>query len=49
MAQYERECLNHAVKRLTVVIDEKTAKPMRVFVDVTDLYGQIYVLRDINA
>lgn len=49
IAQYERECLDHAVRRLTAVIDGKTAKALRVFVDVTDLYGQIYAVRDINA
>lgn len=53
LAGYERECMNQAMKRLDTFAfgDESKKRTLRVFkmfCDVTDLYGQIYVARDIS-
>ncbi|KAF5877460.1 putative terpene synthase family protein [Botrytis fragariae] len=47
MAEYERECLLIVKARLRPLAGEKVRGVLDVFVDVTDLYGQIYVARDI--
>ncbi|KAI9035717.1 uncharacterized protein KD926_002968 [Aspergillus affinis] len=49
IANYERECLELAVRRLQPEITEPVRKAWKVFLDVTDLYGQIYVVKDINS
>lgn len=49
VAQYERGCLELSVRRLKEEVGEKTWRALMVFVNVTDLYGQIYVERDINS
>lgn len=49
IATYERECLELAMDRLRPDVDPRTWAALQVFVNVTDLYGQIYVARDINA
>ena len=49
IAEYERECLNGAVSRLEKEMDNVMMNQLRVFIDVTDLYGQIYVARDIAS
>lgn len=49
VAAYERECLDLASRRLKLLIDARTARALQVFINVTDLYGQIYVVRDINS
>ena len=48
IAQYERECLELAVKRLQPEVSKAAWNAWEVFLTVTDLYGQIYVARDIN-
>lgn len=49
IANYERECLDLAMNRLRPEITARARKALKVFVDVTDLYGQIYMVRDINS
>ncbi|KAI1127659.1 Copalyl diphosphate synthase [Nemania abortiva] len=60
LAEYERACLNDALRRLAemirgtgnVKLDRAKDRQMdiwRMFCDVTDLYGQIYVVRDIGS
>ncbi|ROW08497.1 hypothetical protein VMCG_03254 [Cytospora schulzeri] len=60
LAEYERACLDDALRRLAslpretgdVVVDNAKDRQMtiwRMFCDVTDLYGQIYVVRDIAS
>ncbi|RYC56856.1 hypothetical protein CHU98_g9351 [Xylaria longipes] len=61
LAEYERSCLDHTLRRLNIEADlpnmSSKAKEIekrkmaiwRMFVDVTDLYGQIYVIRDIST
>ncbi|PWY88421.1 Ent-kaurene synthase, partial [Aspergillus heteromorphus CBS 117.55] len=49
IAKYERECLELAVKRLQPQVSKSVWKAWEVFLVVTDLYGQIYVARDINS
>jgi hypothetical protein len=48
LAEYEREHLLLALKRLDEVTTREVMGKMRLFIDVTDLYGQIYVARDIG-
>ncbi|WPH04793.1 Hypothetical protein R9X50_00768900 [Acrodontium crateriforme] len=54
LAEYERENVERAFEKLRVLAGndkegERTLQKMRVFVNVTDLYGQIYVARDIAS
>jgi len=53
LAQYERSCLEDAMGRLGEEMQGcKMSRPMEVwkmFCDVTDLYGQIYVVKDIAS
>jgi hypothetical protein len=48
VAEYERECLEHAITRLSAVMGPREMDALRVFVDTVDLYGQIYAARDIS-
>ncbi|KAI1423457.1 hypothetical protein F5Y12DRAFT_757041 [Xylaria sp. FL1777] len=48
VAQYERECLDIALKKLMNGVSSTTWRALQVFVKVTDLYGQIYMVKDIN-
>ena len=51
LAEYEREMCVRALERLTTEmgLDARMKRILRTFVDVTDLYGQIYVARDIAS
>ena len=49
LAEYERECLNLAAQRLKSEISSDLMRKMQLFIDVTDLFGQIYVARDIAS
>ncbi|KAK7737349.1 hypothetical protein SLS53_006652 [Cytospora paraplurivora] len=49
IASYERECLDLGLQRLKGLISGQTERALHVFVNVTDLYGQIYAVRDINT
>ena len=49
IAQFERACTEAAKDRLATLIDDKsTNAAIQTFINVTDLYGQIYVARDIT-
>ncbi|KAL8719760.1 MAG: hypothetical protein Q9225_003276 [Loekoesia sp. 1 TL-2023] len=48
IAQYQRKCLEVSLEELADQCSEKTMDAIRCFVRVTDLYGQIYVARDIG-
>jgi hypothetical protein len=47
IAEYERECLSLAIQKLGEQIDQNTMDVIKVFINVTDLYGQIYMIKDI--
>lgn len=49
IAQYERECVRIARQRLEGMVSRPVRSVLGLFVDVTDLYGQIYVARDIAS
>jgi hypothetical protein len=49
VAEYERQCLGLAIERLEKEVKEETKNALRVFISVTDLYGQIYVAKDIAS
>lgn len=48
VAEFERECLMATMEKLLDKVPTRVAKMLRVFVGVTDLYGQIYMARDIG-
>lgn len=49
IAEYERECLGMVMRLLEEQLGQSKIEVLKVFVDVTDLYGQIYVARDIAS
>ena len=49
IAEYERSCLTMTLQRLKSRIPAQTRNVLSLFVNVTDLYGQIYVARDIGS
>jgi len=48
VAEFERECLASTSEKLLPRVPLSVAEMLKVFVGVTDLYGQIYVARDIG-
>ena len=49
LAEYERRGMDAALQELgRLVADEGLMEKVRLFVDVTDLYGQMYVARDLT-
>lgn len=48
VAEYERKCLNGALAALRGVCGEGLWRAVKVFCDVTDLYGQMYMLEDLT-
>lgn len=53
IAEYERECMNHAFMRLEAEmghdkLGELKMNALRVYINTVDLYGQIYVAKDIS-
>ncbi|KAI9649363.1 hypothetical protein NHQ30_001938 [Ciborinia camelliae] len=49
IASYERECLLMVKTRLRPLVDERVRGVLDVFVNVADLYGQIYGAKDIAS
>ena len=49
LAQYERKCLEMSLGELQKVSSDETIKILKMFCNVTDTYGQIYVLKDIAS
>ena len=49
LASYERKSLDLAVSELGLISHERVMRFVRMFVDVTDMYGQIYVEKDIAS
>jgi hypothetical protein len=49
LAEFERACVSAAKERLMPLVGKRVRDVIGVFVDVTDLYGQIYVARDIAS
>lgn len=49
LAEYERDCLVLTVKRMTTACHEELVRFVQTFVNVTDMYGQIYVERDVAS
>ena len=49
LAEYERGCLEMTLQRLGNEVQEDVMDALRLFVSVTDLYGQIYVARDVSV
>lgn len=49
IAEFERSCMELALQRLMQkLISNDAAERFKIFVDVTDLYGQVYVQRDLT-
>ncbi|KAJ6025059.1 Ent-kaurene synthase [Penicillium herquei] len=49
LAEFERECMQLCFTRLSAEISSSTAAQVLAFIDVTDLFGQIYVAQDIAS
>ena len=49
LASYERKSLDLAVGELGLISHERVMRFIRMFVDVTDMYGQIYIEKDIAS
>ena len=49
IAEFERECLSLTMAKLGGLVEKKVADVLGLFVDVTDLHGQIYVAKDIAS
>lgn len=49
IAAYEHACVENAMTELDKYLDQGVMDAIRVFVEVTDLYGQIYIVRDLTA
>jgi hypothetical protein len=48
VAEYERRCLNRILGELKEDLDSSTMRKLNLLIGVTDLYGQIYAVRDIG-
>ena len=48
VAGYEKKCLNMALAELKNVCDGTVYRVVKVLCDVTDMYGQMYVLKDLT-
>ena len=48
VAEYERRCLSRVLGELEPTLDAKAMEKLKLLIQVTDLYGQIYVVRDIG-
>ncbi|PHH92562.1 hypothetical protein CDD83_6841 [Cordyceps sp. RAO-2017] len=48
IADYEYACVGSCLSRLQHVVSVPTWKAVNIFVDVAHLYGQIYIVKDIN-
>ena len=49
LATYERSCLETSLQALRSEVGDITMEKIQLFVDVTNLYGGIYVARDIAS
>ncbi|RDL34572.1 uncharacterized protein BP5553_07700 [Venustampulla echinocandica] len=49
LAEYERSCVVAAKERLIPLVSKRVGEALGVLINVTDLYGQIYVARDIAS
>ena len=49
LAEYERQCLSLAMKNLEEILPGNTVEDLRLFIGVTDLYGQMYVVQDLTS
>ena len=49
IAQHERQCMLAALKKLEPGLKGEHGRSLGLFVDVTDLFGQIYVAKDIGV
>ena len=49
IAEFERSCMRLALKNLAQISTPSIIAQLQVFIDVTDMFGQIYVQRDIAS
>ena len=49
IADFERSCMQLAMKNLTQIVPPTTIRKLQVFIDVTEMFGQIYVQKDIAS
>jgi hypothetical protein len=49
IATYERDCVDLVVQKLRREVDSGTVKAIEAFVSATDLFGQVYVTKDLGT
>lgn len=49
IAEFERSCMQLCFKRLSSEVSQKVSAQLHAFINVTDLFGQIYVVQDIAS
>jgi hypothetical protein len=51
VAQFEKSCMELALQSLEALpeVEEAVIRKLRVFINVTDLWGQVYVVKDIAS
>jgi hypothetical protein len=50
LAQFERQCMKLALERLKDTgLKGKILEALLLFIDITDMFGQIYVVKDIGT
>lgn len=48
IAEYERRCLNASMAELRPLVDEKVFTALSIFCNSADMYGQMYVIKDLT-
>ena len=49
LAEYERDCFKKALNHLGEMLEKRVTKALTSFSNTAELYGQLYVVRDISA
>ncbi|KAI0802134.1 hypothetical protein GGR55DRAFT_459802 [Xylaria sp. FL0064] len=48
IAEFERRCMLNSLRELKEIVNEDVYVAVKLFCDVTDIYGQIYVVKDMT-
>ncbi|KAJ5625394.1 hypothetical protein N7510_001703 [Penicillium lagena] len=49
IATYERDCIELVIQKLRREVESGTVKAIEAFVNATDLFGQVYVMKDLGT
>ena len=48
IAEFERRCMLNSLRELKGIVSPEVYVAVKLFCDVTDIYGQIYVVKDMT-